>query len=165
MKIALGADEIAAPLGLDLHIGLPHNVDRNRVARLHQWKRAESLLHLKEMPSGFAMAALNPVGLAARATGVPRDVDPFAGDYNRDEVRAVEMPSSNGIGTARAVAKLYGTAATGGEDDDGDVWSAHAPRVGVEPTSLVLIQSQAGPAGRPTGERCSMKVTGSRRLG
>jgi len=110
------ADEIAAPLGLDLHIGLPPSVDRNRVARLHQWKRAESLLHLKEMPSGFAMAALNPVGLAARATGVPRDVDPFAGDYNRDEVRAVEMPSSNGIGTARAVAKLYGTAATGGEE-------------------------------------------------
>ena len=29
---------------------------------------------------------------------------------------------------------------------------AHAPRVGVEPTSLVLIQSQAGPAGRPTGD-------------
>jgi hypothetical protein len=27
-----------------------------------------------------------------------------------------------------------------------------APRVGVEPTSLVLIQSQAGPADRPTGE-------------
>ena len=31
-----------------------------------------------------------------------------------------------------------------------------APRVGVEPTSLVLIQSQAGPAGRPTGE-CAAK--------
>src|SRR6478672_11604086 len=28
-----------------------------------------------------------------------------------------------------------------------------APRVGIEPTSLVLIQSQAGPASRPTGER------------
>src|SRR5690606_36413334 len=28
-----------------------------------------------------------------------------------------------------------------------------APRVGVEPTSLILIQSQAGPTGRPTGER------------
>ena len=27
-----------------------------------------------------------------------------------------------------------------------------APRVGVEPTSLILIQSQAGPAGRPTGD-------------
>ncbi len=31
--------------------------------------------------------------------------------------------------------------------------SGRAPRVGVEPTSLVLIQSQAGPADRPTGER------------
>ena len=29
---------------------------------------------------------------------------------------------------------------------------AVAPRVGVEPTSLVLIQSQAGPADRPTGD-------------
>ncbi len=28
-----------------------------------------------------------------------------------------------------------------------------APRDGVEPSSLVLIQSQAGPAGRPTGDR------------
>ena len=28
-----------------------------------------------------------------------------------------------------------------------------APRVGIEPTSLVLIQSQAGPASRPTGDR------------
>ena len=31
-----------------------------------------------------------------------------------------------------------------------------APRVGVEPTSLILIQSQAGPAGRPIGE-CGAK--------
>ena len=37
-----------------------------------------------------------------------------------------------------------------------------APRVGVEPTSLVLIQSQAGPAGRPTGDSAE-KVTGPRR--
>src|SRR5665647_1558141 len=28
-----------------------------------------------------------------------------------------------------------------------------APRDGIEPSSLVLIQSQAGPASRPTGER------------
>jgi CubicO group peptidase (beta-lactamase class C family) len=109
------AEEIAAPLGLDLHIGLPGDVDRGRVAHLHQWKRAESLLHLHQMPPGFALAALNPVGLAARTTGVPSDVNPFDGDYNRDDVRSVEMPSSNGIGTARSVAKLYGTAATGGE--------------------------------------------------
>jgi CubicO group peptidase (beta-lactamase class C family) len=109
------AEEIAAPLDLDLHIGLPRNVDRAQVATLHQWKRAESLLHLHAMPAGFALAALNPVGLAARTTGLPHDVNPFDGHYNRDEVRSVEMPSSNGIGTARSVAKLYGAAAMGGE--------------------------------------------------
>ncbi|WP_183507235.1 MULTISPECIES: serine hydrolase domain-containing protein [unclassified Mycolicibacterium] len=110
------AEEIAAPLGLDLHIGLPRDVDRDRIAYLHQWKRAESLLHLNVMPAGFAVAALNPVGLAARTTNVPSDVKPWDGDYNRDEVRAVEMPSSNGIGTARAVAQFYGSAATGGAE-------------------------------------------------
>lgn len=110
------ADEIAGPLGLDLHIGLPNHVERSRIAHLHQWKRAESLLHLHEMPAGFAFAALNPVGLTARTTAVPSDVKPWDGDYNRDEVRAVEMPSSNGIGTARAVARFYGAAATGGAD-------------------------------------------------
>jgi CubicO group peptidase (beta-lactamase class C family) len=110
------ADEIATPLGLDLHIGLPADVDRSRIALLHQWKRAESLLHLNVMPAGFVIAALNPVGLAARTTDVPSDVKPWDGDYNRDEVRTVEMPSSNGIGTARAVAQFYGAAATGGAD-------------------------------------------------
>jgi CubicO group peptidase (beta-lactamase class C family) len=40
-------------------------------------------------------------------------VIPWAGDYNRDDVRAVEIPSANGIGTAGAVAQLYGAAATG----------------------------------------------------
>ena len=31
------ADEIAAPLGLDLHIGLPASVNRDLVAHLHGW--------------------------------------------------------------------------------------------------------------------------------
>ena len=33
------------------------------------------------------------------------------------------------------------------------MWVEVAPREGIEPSSLVLIQSQAGPASRPTGER------------
>ncbi len=40
-------------------------------------------------------------------------MNPWAGDYNRDDVRAIEIPSANGIGTAGAVAQLYGAAATG----------------------------------------------------
>ena len=43
-------------------------------------------------------------------------------------------------------------------------WS-FAPRVGVEPTSLILIQSQAGPAGRPTGESTTSTLSAQARLG
>lgn len=110
------ADEIARPLGLDLHIGLPDSIERDRVAHVHNWARAETLLHLNVMPAGFVGASLNPVGLTARAVGVPRGVNAFNGDYNRDDVRAVEIPSANGIGTARSVARMYGSAATGGAE-------------------------------------------------
>jgi CubicO group peptidase (beta-lactamase class C family) len=107
------ADEIAGPLQLDLHIGLPDEVPRERIAHLHHWSRAESLLHLNALPPAVIAASLSPVGLLGRAGRLPRDVDPFAGDYNSDKVRAIEIPSANGIGTAGAVAQLYGAAATG----------------------------------------------------
>lgn len=106
------ADEIAGPLGLDLHIGLPASVGRERLAWLHQWKRTESLLHLNVMPAALVAASFNPVGLLARAGSLPRDIKPWDGDYNRDDVRAVEIPSANGIGSASAIARLYGAAAT-----------------------------------------------------
>jgi CubicO group peptidase (beta-lactamase class C family) len=107
------ADEIARPLGLNLHIGLPDSVRRERIAHLHHWSRAESLLHVSALPGALVAASLNPAGLLARAGCLPRDVNPWAGDYNRDDVRAVEIPSANGIGTAGAVAQLYGSAAAG----------------------------------------------------
>ncbi|MDH6197832.1 CubicO group peptidase (beta-lactamase class C family) [Mycobacterium frederiksbergense] len=110
------ADEIAGPLGSDLHIGLPDGVDRDRLAHIHSWARIEVLRHLRVMPPGFVATSLNPFGLAARTVGVPKGVNAFDGDYNRDEVRAVEIPSANGIGTARAVARIYGSAATSGTE-------------------------------------------------
>jgi CubicO group peptidase (beta-lactamase class C family) len=105
------ADEIAGPLGLDLFIGLPNSVARERVAHIHHWTRPQSLLHLNVLPATLLAASFNPRGLLARAGSLPRDVVPWNGDYNRDDVRAIEVPSANGIGTAAAVAKLYGAAA------------------------------------------------------
>jgi CubicO group peptidase (beta-lactamase class C family) len=107
------ADEIAGPLGLDLFIGLPDLVARERVAHVHNWSRPQSLLHLNVMPAALVAASFNPFGLLARAGSLPRNVVPWNGDYNRDEVRAIEIPSANGIGTANAVAKLYSAAAIG----------------------------------------------------
>ncbi|MGX9674361.1 serine hydrolase domain-containing protein [Mycobacterium sp. HM-7] len=108
------AEEIVDPLGLDLHIGLPDELDRARVATLHHWKRSEPLRHMNVMPLGFLVGSLNPRGLLARTAAMPADIDPYAGDYNTDRVRRVEIPSANGTGTARALAHLYGEAAGGG---------------------------------------------------
>lgn len=110
------AEEIAGPLGLDLHIGLPMGIDRDRIATLHHWKRFEALLHMNVTPPGLLIGSFNPFGMLARSATALADVDLYAGDYNRDDVRAVEIPSANGIGTARAVAQLYGSAATGGAE-------------------------------------------------
>lgn len=135
------AQEIAGPAGLDLHIGVPDNVDHARIAHLHNWKRPETLRHLHEMPAGFVAVALNPFGLSARATSLPSDVNPWGGDYNRAAVRAVEMPSSNGHGTARAVAQLYGAAATG------------AASLGLSPEVLAALTAPAVPPSRNTRDK------------
>ena len=66
------------------------------------------------MPPGFVVGLLNPFSLTGRAFNTPGARELV--DHNRDELRAVEMPASNGIGTARSVAKLYGCVATGGSE-------------------------------------------------
>lgn len=109
------AEEIAAPLDLDFYIGLPSSVDRNRVALIHPMVKRDALLHLHTLPPRLAAAFANPFSLVGRATTVTADLkEPDA--MNREEFRVVEMPGMNGMGTARSVAKLYGSAATGGSE-------------------------------------------------
>jgi CubicO group peptidase (beta-lactamase class C family) len=109
------AEEIAAPLDLDFYIGLPASVDRNRVALIDPFAKRDALLNLHTLPPRLAASFANPFSLVARATTVTADVkEPDA--MNRDELRVLEMPGMNGMGTARSVAKLYGIAATGGSE-------------------------------------------------
>ena len=129
------AEEVAAPLGLDFYIGLPASVDRDRVALLKVWPMAAMLLHLNSLPPAFAVAALNPFGLTARALAVAKGVDGMA-PFNTEEVRRVEMPAANGTGTARSVAALYGSAATGGTE------------IGLSPAVLAELGSAAVPPSR-----------------
>ncbi len=108
------AQEIAEPAGLDLHIGVPDDVDHARIAHLHNWKRPETLRHLHEMPAGFVAVALNPFGLSARATSLPSDVNPWAGDYNRAAVRRRwRCRRATGMARRAPSPQLYGASATG----------------------------------------------------
>jgi CubicO group peptidase (beta-lactamase class C family) len=103
------ADEIAAPLGADFWIGLPER-EEERVARL---------IPPPPLPDPEARAVFErmmaPDTLLGRAMTGPANLFHYDEMWNRRDLHAAEMPSSNGIGTARALARLY--AALAGEVD------------------------------------------------
>jgi hypothetical protein len=70
--------------------------------------------HLNTTPAGLVVGLPNPFSLTRRAFTIPGTREPA--DRNRDELRIVEIPASNGIGTAKSVAKLYGCVAAGGAE-------------------------------------------------
>ncbi|MGH7893347.1 MAG: serine hydrolase domain-containing protein, partial [Candidatus Binatia bacterium] len=96
------ADEIAGPLGLDFRIGTPADV-LARCARMIP-------------PEGPSMTTLfGADALTARVLDGPSGLFPYDETWNRPDVLAAEMPSSNGVGSARALARFY--AALVGEVD------------------------------------------------
>ncbi|MFI2204734.1 serine hydrolase domain-containing protein [Streptomyces sp. NPDC020192] len=102
------ADEIAAPLGLDFFIGLPAS-ECARVSRM-VYKRPEvdfTTLPPESIPPelrDLVAAWCDPNSLSNRAFAV---TNPPEIDFNSPEVQAAELPASNGIGTARGLARMY----------------------------------------------------------
>ncbi|CAL9536949.1 beta-lactamase family protein [Streptomyces tendae] len=102
------ADEIAAPLGLDFFIGLPAD-QRDRVSRMVYQRPAIDLTTVpaESVPEELreqVAAWQDPESLSNRAYAV---TDPAAIDFDSPEVQAAELPASNGIGTAHALARMY----------------------------------------------------------
>jgi len=94
---------ICGPLGLDYWVGLPAS-ELPRCARLVPPDAEHS-----------AAAVLGANSLTVRVMTGPSGLFGYNEMWNRPEVLAAEMPSSNGVGSARALAKLY--AACCGEVD------------------------------------------------
>ena len=90
------ADEIAGPLGLDFRIGVP--------AR-HQARCARVIPPEGGLPS--IVDLLGAESLTARVMNGPSGLFAYDDMWNRPEILAAEMPSSNGVGSARALARLY----------------------------------------------------------
>jgi CubicO group peptidase (beta-lactamase class C family) len=103
-------DEIATPLGLEFHIGLPREIPDERVARVKPLSRWRGLLALRYTPPAVTMKMIRPGSLLRRSFG-GLDVDP-----NDRRYLEIEVPAGNGVGTARAIARAYAAfAAPGGE--------------------------------------------------
>ena len=97
------ADEIARPLELDFWIGVPR-AELARCARL---------IPPDDLPSPAAF--FGPDSLTARVMSGPSGLFAYDEMWNRPDVLQAEMPSSNGVGSARALARFY--AALVGEVD------------------------------------------------
>jgi CubicO group peptidase (beta-lactamase class C family) len=127
------ADEIAGPLGVAFHIGLPAEVPQDRLATIHAFRRAEAVFHARELPVRFLLRMANPRTPTARSFQYPRI--PGLDAYNDRALLAVEIPAANGTGEVRAIAAIYGELATGGR------------RLGLGPDSL---RGLVDPAPAPT---------------
>ena len=95
-------EEIAGPLGLDYHIGVPE-ADLGRCADMVRSKG--NLLDLAQ--TGAKNDLLSRIWKQL----------PPGEDYNSVAWRRAEIPSANGHGNARAIARLFGVLACGGSAD------------------------------------------------
>jgi CubicO group peptidase (beta-lactamase class C family) len=99
------AEEVAAPLGLEIWIGLP--------------ERLEPRVAVLELSAGFGELGslverdIDPVGWSIWANP-PRYHDLA---HNDRRWHAAEIPATSGIAAARSLARLYGCLANGGEID------------------------------------------------
>jgi CubicO group peptidase (beta-lactamase class C family) len=104
-------DEIAGPLGLDLYIGLPPELEP-KVARLINMVPGHVTLELLRNPGddGFAQvlaAFLGPDTDLGRSLFAPGFAFADIDIWDSRAVRETEVPSFNGVSDARSVARLY----------------------------------------------------------
>ena len=99
------AEELATPLELDVHFGLPEEVPRERIARIERARPLKALPQLRHAPPRMAAAMLNPRSVTFRTFANPR-LRNFA-DLDRSEYRRLEFPAGGALGTARDIARAY----------------------------------------------------------
>ena len=105
-------DEIASRLGEDVYIRLPQTISNSRLATLAPPSLGEML---RGFGPSFMLQVMNPRSNINRAL----NTNPGTGIYQDPEriyARDLEVPSGNGVSTARAIAHAYSVFATGGSE-------------------------------------------------
>ncbi|NKY26924.1 serine hydrolase domain-containing protein [Nocardia gamkensis] len=103
------AEDIAAPLGVDFHIGLPAEQSMDRIAAMSATRGLDVLRYERDLPLRIGAEIYAGRGLSHAALTNPRCGAPARA--TRREFLEVELPGSNGVGNARALAEVYGAAA------------------------------------------------------
>ncbi|MFW9904454.1 MAG: serine hydrolase domain-containing protein [Candidatus Thorarchaeota archaeon] len=107
-------DELATPLNLEFYIGLPQEIPDTRIAKIHcPFQNLRMILNIRKIPMKFVKAFLNSHSLTNRSFTNPKILGNMS-NYNKPELRSIELPASNGIGQVRSIAKAYSVFALGG---------------------------------------------------
>ncbi|MFX1574489.1 MAG: serine hydrolase domain-containing protein [Promethearchaeota archaeon] len=109
-------DEIAKPLDLEIYIGLPDEVPDSRIANMYApLYRFRMIFNTKKLPKAFVKAFLKKGTITNRTFSNPKLLQTVK-NYNKRELRKIELPAANGIVQVRDVAKLYSFFASGGKE-------------------------------------------------
>ena len=136
-------EEIAMPLGEDVHIRLPEDIPNSRLATLSP---PTAIRMLTGFPLRLTLESMNRHSNIYRALVA----NPGAGVYQDKErvyARNLEVPSGGGVGTARGIAHAYSVFAAGGAD------------LGLGQETLDLLAAPAIPPTRGFYDEC-MKANG-----
>ena len=106
--------EIATPLGIDFYIRLPEAIPNSRLAVLAKPKWT-SIFFGNGSPTRLMLSSFNPHSNIYRAVAVNPGPE-IVRDTQHIYARNLEVPSAGGVGTARAIARVYSVFATGGEE-------------------------------------------------
>lgn len=120
-------DELARPLGLEFYIGVPQEVNVERIATITEPPFLQKLLG---MPLGMMLGALTPGSQTLRMVipGIRSNLV-----FNAPAYWSVEIPSGGGIGQASSIARAYSVFATGGHE------------LGIKADTLSELQAPAQP--------------------
>jgi CubicO group peptidase (beta-lactamase class C family) len=131
-------DEVASPLGEDVYIRLPEAIPNSRLATLSPPSLVETM---RGFGLRFMLEVMNPRSNINRAL----NTNPGTGIYQDAKhiyARNLEVPSGNGVATARAIAHAYSVFANGGRE------------LGLRQQTLDLLAAPAIPATRGFYDEC-----------
>ena len=119
------AQEVAGPLGADVHLGLPEALD-DRVATLYPVGVGERLFrgvpwvvrYPRSVERRLIRALMRPASLTARAFASPAALGQKGlKNFNLPRVRRMELAWANGIASARGLARVYSALSARGAVD------------------------------------------------
>lgn len=128
------AEEIAAPLGLDVVFGAPEDFPRSRLARIERMPAWKALPKTRDLPTAMALAMLNPRSITFKTFANPR-LRSFS-DLDRAEYRRVEFPAGGALGSARDIARAY------------SAFAVDPPELDLSPATLAEITAEPTPPRR-----------------